>query len=123
MITVCLSAKNVHLGNFWTGSWRSVFEVSVAEEGKATLSCRLNIGSHYFEDGNVQLNTEKKKEIQIEVTSVCVLCLALCIVLCVEILAELYFNVSLSFLLFFVMVYISPSLSLHLSLSSHCDVM
>jgi capping protein alpha len=64
-IICCLSAKNVHLGNYWSGSWRSVYQLNVASEGKATLECSVNLGSHYFEDGNVQLHCEKKKSVDI----------------------------------------------------------
>lgn len=66
-IICCLSAKNVHLGNFWSGSWRSVYQLSVASEGKTSLECSVNLGSHYFEDGNVQLHSEKKASVDIVV--------------------------------------------------------
>jgi capping protein alpha len=52
-LTVCLSAKNVNLSNFWTGSWRSVYTVSASGDVKGTVKCVV----HYFEDGNVQLHT------------------------------------------------------------------
>jgi capping protein alpha len=66
-ITCCLSAKNVHLGNFWTGSWRSVYTLNVSSEGKTQMSCSVNIGSHYFEDGNVQMHSDKKSSVTIDV--------------------------------------------------------
>jgi len=52
-LTICLSAKNVNLSNFWTGSWRSVYTVSSSGEVKGTVKCVV----HYFEDGNVQLHS------------------------------------------------------------------
>jgi capping protein alpha len=51
-ITICLSAKNVNLSNYWTGSWRSVYTLSNGD-----LKGFVKIGVHYFEDGNVQLHT------------------------------------------------------------------
>lgn len=51
-ITICISAKNVNLSNYWTGSWRSVFTLSGGE-----LKGTVKLGVHYFEDGNVQLHT------------------------------------------------------------------
>lgn len=51
-ITICLSAKNVNLSNYWTGSWRSVYTLTGGE-----VKGFVKIGVHYFEDGNVQLHT------------------------------------------------------------------
>jgi len=56
-ITVCISAKNVHLGNFWTGGWRSCYGVDMNKTGAAELKGTIKIGVHYFEDGNVQLHS------------------------------------------------------------------
>jgi len=68
-ISVCISAKNVHLGNFWTGAWRSVFSLNVAKMGVTEMKANVKINVHYFEDGNVQLNTHVDKTINITVTS------------------------------------------------------
>jgi len=68
-ITVCVSAKNVHLGNFWTGGWRSVFSLNVAKPGSTEMKANVKINVHYFEDGNVQLNTHVDKTTNITVTS------------------------------------------------------
>jgi capping protein (actin filament) muscle Z-line, alpha len=58
-ITIIISAKNVALHNFWSGSWRSVFTINVLKPGgKSQLNAKVKINVHYFEDGNVQLNTE-----------------------------------------------------------------
>jgi len=58
VITICISAANVHLGNFWTGGWRSVYQFSVASQGSTELKTDIKINVHYFEDGNVQLHTK-----------------------------------------------------------------
>jgi len=67
VITVCISAKNVHLGNFWTGSWRSVFSLNVSKSGASEMKANVKINVHYFEDGNVQLNTHVDKTVPITV--------------------------------------------------------
>ncbi len=38
-VTVCLTGKNVHLGNFYSGSWRAVYKLDVSEEGKKAVEC------------------------------------------------------------------------------------
>jgi capping protein alpha len=67
-ITVCVSAKNVHLGNFWTGGWRSVFSLNVSGTGSTEMKANIKINVHYFEDGNVQLNTHVDKTINVTIT-------------------------------------------------------
>jgi capping protein alpha len=56
-LTICISAKNVNLSNFWTGGWRSVYHVNVGKKGSAELKGSIKVQVHYFEDGNVQLHT------------------------------------------------------------------
>jgi len=58
VITLCLSAANVHLGNFWTGSWRGVYQLNVSSPTTVELKTDIKINVHYFEDGNVQLHTK-----------------------------------------------------------------
>jgi len=66
-VTVCISAKNVHLGNFWTGGWRSVFSLNVSKAGSVEMKGNVKINVHYFEDGNVQLNTHVDKSVNVTV--------------------------------------------------------
>jgi hypothetical protein len=65
-LTVCISARNVSLGNFWTGSWRAVYSLTVPQAaagggGAAAAASELKggvkVSVHYFEDGNVQLHS------------------------------------------------------------------
>lgn len=56
-ITICMSAKNVNLSNFWTGSWRSVYTIAVLNTTSSELKGNVKANVHYFEDGNVQLHT------------------------------------------------------------------
>jgi len=57
VLTICVSAKNVNLGNFWSGSWRSVYHLNVGRRGAQELKGNIKVQVHYFEDGNVQLHT------------------------------------------------------------------
>jgi capping protein alpha len=57
-ITICISAANVHLGAFWTGGWRSIYQLNVSSTGSTELSGDIKVQVHYFEDGNVQLHTK-----------------------------------------------------------------
>jgi len=56
-LTICVSAKNVNLANFWSGSWRSVWHLNVSRRGAQELKGNIKVQVHYFEDGNVQLHT------------------------------------------------------------------
>jgi len=66
---VCVSARNVNLGNFWTGGWRSTFSVSIGSSGQADLKGSIKVNVHYYEDGNVQLHTTLEKSAHVEVKS------------------------------------------------------
>eukprot|EP00456_Euglypha_rotunda_P091055 TRINITY_DN955_c0_g1_i16.p1 TRINITY_DN955_c0_g1~~TRINITY_DN955_c0_g1_i16.p1 ORF type:complete len:290 (+),score=51.33 TRINITY_DN955_c0_g1_i16:30-899(+) len=66
-VTVCVSAANVHLGNYWTGGWRSVYQFSVSGSGSVELTGDIKVNVHYFEDGNVQLHTKFPTKVSITV--------------------------------------------------------
>jgi capping protein alpha len=66
-ITACISCKNVHLGNFWTGSLRSTYSLNVSSEGDVKMNGSVKLESHYFEDGNVQLHSDNKSDFAITV--------------------------------------------------------
>lgn len=67
VINICLSAKNVSLGNFWTGSWRSVYTLNVSKKGSVDMEGTVKVNVHYFEDGNVQLHSDIKKKVKVQV--------------------------------------------------------
>jgi len=52
-IIVCISSARFNPQNFWNGRWRSVWTFSNGE-----LVGHFKIVIHYYEDGNVQLNTD-----------------------------------------------------------------
>jgi len=60
-ITACISSARFNPSNFWNGRWRSVWTYS---NGK--LNVHYKIVVHYYEDGNVQLNTDTSQSYQIE---------------------------------------------------------
>jgi len=67
-LTICISAKNVHLGNFWTGGWRSCYNVDV-KQGSDDLKGTIKVGVHYFEDGNVQLHANMDQAAKVNITA------------------------------------------------------
>ena len=56
LLTVAISARNVNLGNFWTGAWRASYAINCSTSGPTELKGSLKVTVHYFEDGNVQLH-------------------------------------------------------------------
>jgi capping protein alpha len=66
-ITVCLSARNVHLAAFWSGGWRSIFSFNCKSKGTCDSKCNTKVRVHYFEDGNVQLHAAIEKNVKVNV--------------------------------------------------------
>jgi len=62
-ITACISSARFNPSNFWNGRWRAVYTYS---SGKLTIHYKIVV--HYYEDGNVQLNTDTTQSYQIETT-------------------------------------------------------
>jgi len=52
-IIICISSARFNSHNFWNGRWRSVWTFANGE-----LTGHFKIVVHYYEDGNVQLNTD-----------------------------------------------------------------
>jgi len=57
-IVICISAARFNPHNFWNGRWRSVWTYSGHE-----LVGHFRVVVHYYEDGNVQLNTDTTQKI------------------------------------------------------------
>lgn len=66
-ITIIITAKNLNLSNFWSGGWRSVYTLNVSSTGVTSLDGSIRLNSHYFEDGNVQLNTKFNKSADVTI--------------------------------------------------------
>ncbi|KAF9113536.1 40S ribosomal protein S4 [Mortierella sp. AM989] len=59
VITIAIVHNKYSPSNFWNGRWRSVWTLDTAtSEVKGALKCKV----HYYEDGNVQLETSKEVE-------------------------------------------------------------
>ncbi|KAF9958532.1 F-actin-capping protein [Mortierella alpina] len=59
LITIAIVHNKYSPSNFWNGRWRSVWTLDTAtSEVKGALKCKV----HYYEDGNVQLETSKDVE-------------------------------------------------------------
>jgi capping protein alpha len=59
-IIICISSARFNPHNFWNGRWRSVWTYSHGD-----LSGHFKICVHYYEDGNVQLNTDTTQNLKI----------------------------------------------------------
>jgi len=57
-IVAILTGEKANLKNFWAGKWNSVWTITVGL-GEAEVAGEIKILAHYFEDGNMQLNTSK----------------------------------------------------------------
>jgi len=55
---VCIGSSKFNEKNFWSGRWRSVWRVSY-EDKKVKISGSMKVNIHYYEKGNIQLNTSK----------------------------------------------------------------
>ena len=66
IITIVISARNVHLNAMWSGGWTSTYVLPI-KQGVADMKVSIKLNVHYFEDGNVQLNTNFGKECSIRV--------------------------------------------------------
>ncbi|KAG0051140.1 F-actin-capping protein subunit alpha-1 [Gryganskiella cystojenkinii] len=59
VVTVAIVHNRYSPSNYWNGRWRSVWTLNTAtSEVKGALKCKV----HYYEDGNVQLETSKDVE-------------------------------------------------------------
>jgi len=57
---ICITASKFNETNYWSGRWRSVYRVTYSDDKKAKLSGSMKVNVHYYEGGNVQLNTSKE---------------------------------------------------------------
>jgi len=62
-VTIGISSAIFNGSNFYNGRWRSSWTVKIAS-GKAEIEGSIRLQVHYYEDGNVQLNTNfnRKKD-------------------------------------------------------------
>ncbi|KAH0831910.1 F-actin-capping protein subunit alpha [Lanmaoa asiatica] len=53
--TVQIVSNKYNLANFWSGRWRSQYQIDFAES--KTIQGKILVNVHYYEQGNVQLET------------------------------------------------------------------
>jgi len=62
VITVAISSALFNGTNFYNGRWRSVWTATFVPGKQAALTGNVRVNVHYYEDGNVQLNTNCNKK-------------------------------------------------------------
>jgi capping protein alpha len=69
VVTICISAGLFNPKNYWGGRWRSVWTVKFKPgSGNAQLDGNFKIQIHYYEEGNVQLNTNTDRSKSVPVS-------------------------------------------------------
>lgn len=62
--TVVVAGVNTKISAYWTGGWYSNFVVDLSNRSsKIELKANIKLHVHYFEDGNVQLHSARKKDV------------------------------------------------------------
>lgn len=56
---ICITASKFNEKNFWSGRWRSVYRATYLD-GQVKISGSMKVNVHYYENGNVQLNTSRE---------------------------------------------------------------
>jgi capping protein alpha len=54
-----ITGEKINLKNYWGGTWNSVWSLELSLNSTYKLSGEVKIQVHYFEDGNLQLNSSK----------------------------------------------------------------
>ncbi|TYG96568.1 hypothetical protein ES288_A11G361200v1 [Gossypium darwinii] len=58
-LVVVIAAARLSPQNFCNGSWRTIWNIEFKDDiQKLELNGKLQVGAHYFEEGNVQLDTK-----------------------------------------------------------------
>lgn len=58
-IFIAITGERSNLRNMYCGKWNSQFKIEKMDGGKATVSGDTKVHNHYFEEGNIQLQTSK----------------------------------------------------------------
>ena len=54
----------VHINR--TGNWKSEWKITIDSQNSIKMSYSINVLVHYFEEGNVQLNTSTSGDVEIK---------------------------------------------------------
>jgi capping protein (actin filament) muscle Z-line, alpha len=57
-LQIVLTGEKTNLRNYWGGKWSSTWDIEW-DQGSTTCKGEIKVHAHYFEDGNVQLQTTK----------------------------------------------------------------
>jgi len=68
-VTICISSSKFSPNNFWGGRWRSTWVAKFKSGGDLKLEGTVQVQVHYYEDGNVQLNTKFLKSFGVKAPS------------------------------------------------------
>lgn len=69
-LTACIEGHQFQPKNYWNGRWRSVWTTTFnPSASKSELKGELRVHVHYYEDGNVQLITNKEIVLPLIVTN------------------------------------------------------
>lgn len=66
-LTVCIGATKTSPRNFWSGRWRSTWTCVMTGGSSAELSGKIQLQSHYYESGNVQMHSNHDVASTIEI--------------------------------------------------------
>merc|ERR1711981_112915 len=62
-ITICIQSSKYNPANFYNGRWRGVYQCTIG--GDVQVKGNIKIQVHYYEDGNVQLNSDTNKAFKV----------------------------------------------------------
>lgn len=69
-LTLCIEDHKYNPNNFWNGKWRSSWTVEFPTAGgNSKVAGKMHVQVHYYEDGNVQLMSDKTAEENVLITS------------------------------------------------------
>jgi len=69
-IAIVLAFTNINTNNYWTGGWQSEWTFNVSEQKTVQMEGRIRLNVHYYEDGNVQLNSTFNEKSEVDISNV-----------------------------------------------------
>jgi len=69
-IAIIVAFTNLNINNYWTGGWQSEWTFNVSDKKTTPMEGRIRLNVHYYEDGNVQLNSTFSEKGEVDVSDV-----------------------------------------------------